>query len=102
MLVVAGVAVGAHPEQADVEQTQRQRQHAAMAQPFTAVGEPELDPSAQRRLSAAKRLHVVELQLVALMSPRGVVPVLLAAAAVEARRLQVSVGAGRDPNRGPG
>src|ERR1700690_3848347 len=72
-----------------------------MIQRFMVVGEPELDPPAQSRLRAAKSLHVVKLQLVALVPPRGVIAILLAAAAVEARRLQVSVGAGRDPNRGP-
>ncbi len=60
------------------------------------------DRGAQRRLGAAEVLHVVELQLVAVRSPSGVVAVLLAALGVEARRLQLCGRVRRDPHVLPG
>src|ERR1700734_2525309 len=68
---------------------------------FGAVVEPGLDPPAQLTLGSPERLHVLELDLVAFVPPRRVVAVLLATAAVEACRLQVSVGARSDPDHAP-
>jgi hypothetical protein len=72
-----------------------------MAQRCASLIELELDPSAQRRLRVTEPLHVVELDVIAFVTPLRVVAVLLAAASIDARSLQVSVGVRRDPHSHP-
>src|SRR5439155_12402062 len=60
------------------------------------------DALAQERQHLAEVQHVAELRVVARVAVRGVVAVLLAAARVARRGLDVAVGIGADPHLGPG
>jgi hypothetical protein len=61
-----------------------------------------LDLLPDRRERLGEGGHAAVLRLVAHVAPPGVIAVLLPAARVAARRLQVSVGEGTNPDLGPG
>src|ERR1700733_4278499 len=86
MPVISCVSVRAHAEEADIEKPQREPQDLAMGE-LRIVGQGASDLDAQLRLDPAERLHVGELQLVAVVAPGWVVSILLSPASVDAGRL---------------
>ena len=98
--VGVGVGVAADPEVAQVEQAGGGRRGARERHPLTLQ---VLDhPLAGPGQAGTGHLDPVELHLVALGAPVGVVEVLAAAGVVGAERLDVAVGVGADPHVAPG
>ena len=98
-LVLARVLVVADADQGLVEQAHHGGKQLAAAEVVGA--QVALDALAQRRQHLAELEHAAELGAVARLAVRRVVAVLLAAARVARRRLDVAVGVGADPDVGP-
>ena len=101
MLVITRVPVGAHPEEAHIKEPQRKRQDPAVRE-LTIFGQRPRDVLPELRLDSAERLHVAEFELVAIVPPGWVVPILLSPTTVDARRLEMRVRVGGDPHVPPG
>ena len=98
--VAARVLLVAHAHQRGVEQPHQRGQHLRPGRRARALAglQVALHPRADARQRAREGLEPVELGLVLQRAPVGVVAVLLAAARIEARGLQVAVGQRADPH----
>jgi hypothetical protein len=99
-LVLGGVALGADAEEPQVKETDRAPEHAVTEQ--AAQRKIGSDAIAHRRERCGELLHLPELLPIAVLAPRLVVQVLLAAGVVIAGCLDVATRVGADPDVCPG
>src|ERR1700690_3484472 len=101
MTVLLLVDVTADPEQPDVQQPDRAGEDSRSTE-LVAAGHRRQKRLAHTRQRAREPLHVLELQMVLMLSPELVVEVLVATGRVDAHSLQMAEWVWADPHLLPG